>query len=153
MLNLLKSLLGLPGGDATDTPSPQLAVAALMVEAATLDGTFDQSERRRIEELLAGHFKLESDEAARLLAEAEALNARSVQLIGMTQTIKNAFDHDQRIKVLEMLWEVAYADGQLHDYEANLMRRLAGLIYVSDQEAGAARKRVLNRLGLGDGLA
>jgi len=50
--------------------------------------------------------------------------------------------------VIEMLWEVAYADGQLHDYEANLLRRITGLLYVSDRESGEARKRVLARLGL-----
>lgn len=148
MLGLIKSLLGLSAAPAGGTPSPALAVAALMVEAGRLDGAFDKAERRRALELLARHFKLDSAEAGRLLAEAEDLNARSVQLIGLTQTIKNAFDQDQRIEVLEMLWDVVYADGQLHDYEANLLRRLAGLVYVPDQEAGAARKRVLARLGL-----
>ncbi len=49
-----------------------------------------------------------------------------------------------------MLWEVAYADGILHDYEANLLRRIGGLIYVSDRERGAARRRVVARLGLAD---
>lgn len=147
MLGLIKSLLGLsaPGAAA---PSPSLAVAALMVEAATLDGTFDQAERGRALELLARHFDLKGQEAAALLAEAEALHARSVELHGLTRTIKNAFDHDQRVMVLEMLWEVVYADGRLHDYEANLLRRLAGLVYVPDQDAGAARKRVVARLGL-----
>jgi uncharacterized tellurite resistance protein B-like protein len=47
-----------------------------------------------------------------------------------------------------MLWEVAYADGTLHDYEASLLRRITGLLYVSDRESGEARKRVLARLGL-----
>jgi len=51
---------------------------------------------------------------------------------------------------MEMLWEVAYADGVLHDYEASLMRRVTGLIYVTDQESGAARKRVMQKLGLAE---
>jgi uncharacterized tellurite resistance protein B-like protein len=50
--------------------------------------------------------------------------------------------------VIEMLWEVAYADGRLHDYEASLLRRVTGLLYVSDRDSGEARKRVLARLGL-----
>ena len=49
-----------------------------------------------------------------------------------------------------MLWEVAYADGVLHDYEANLMRRVGGLIYVTDRDRGDARRRVLERLGIED---
>jgi uncharacterized tellurite resistance protein B-like protein len=150
MLGLIKSLLGLSASDSAAAPSPRQAVAALMVEAATLDGTFDERERSRALELLAGHFNLDKAGAASLLAEGEALHARSVQLHGMAQAVKNAFDHDQRIAVLEMLWEVVYADGHLHDYEANLLRRLAGLVYVPDQDAGAARKRVVARLGLPD---
>ena len=49
---------------------------------------------------------------------------------------------------MEMLWEVAYADGTLHDYEANLLRRLTALIHVTDRESGQARKRALAKLGL-----
>jgi len=52
--------------------------------------------------------------------------------------------------MMEMLWEVAYADGRLHEYEASLARQVAGLIHVSDRDNGAARKRVLARLGLPD---
>ena len=51
--------------------------------------------------------------------------------------------------ILELLWEVGYADGQLHDYEASLLRRVAGLLYVSDRESGEARLRVMARLGIG----
>ena len=152
MLGLLKSLLG-GGGDAETTQKPlRLAVAALMVEAATLDGSFDPVERERLLALLRQRFGLDQAAAEALLAEAEVTQERAAGIEGMTRTIKNALEHDQRVEVLEMLWEVAYADGRLHDYEANLLRRLAGLVYVSDQEAGAARKRVLARMGLQDGI-
>lgn len=153
MLGLLKSLFA--GGDGTagaDGPL-RLAVAALMVEAATLDGSFDVSERRRLTDLLSQRFGLAPVQAETLLAEAMAAQAKATGLEGMTRTIKNALDHDQRVEVLEMLWEVVYADGRLHDYEANLLRRLAGLVYVSDQDSGAARKRVVARMGLEDGIA
>lgn len=153
MLGLLKSLLGQSGGADPSAAPLRLAVATLMVEAATLDGSFDVAERHRLLDLLAKRFELAPDQAELLLAEAQTAQDRAVALEGMTRTIKNALDHDQRVEVLEMLWEVVYADGQLHDYEANLLRRLAGLVYVSDQEAGAARKRALARLGLQDGIA
>lgn len=153
MLGLLKSLLA--GGDgATGVDNTlRLAVAALMVEAATLDGSFDAAERRRLLDLLGHRFDLDPPQAETLLAEALAAQAKAAGLEGMTRTIKNALDHDQRVEVLEMLWEVVYADGRLHDYEANLLRRLAGLVYVSDQDSGAARKRVVARMGLEDGIA
>jgi uncharacterized tellurite resistance protein B-like protein len=153
MLGLLKTLLGQSDSTTTDAATLRLAIATLMVEAATLDGSFDTSERQRVLDLLAARFELAPDAAETLLAQAWAAQEKSVALEGMTRTIKNALDHDQRVEVLEMLWEVVYADGQLHDYEANLLRRLAGLVYVSDQEAGAARKRALARMGLQDGIA
>ena len=57
-------------------------------------------------------------------------------------------DEEERIGVIEMLWEVAYADGELHDYEASLLRRVAGLLYVSDRANGEARLRVMAKLGI-----
>jgi uncharacterized tellurite resistance protein B-like protein len=126
----------------------QLAAAALLVEAATLDSTFDAEERARIARLIQDRFGLSADEAADLIAEAERAVSASVQWHGFTSAIKDGFDHAERIQLIEMLWEVVYADGALHDYEASLLRRIAGLLYVSDRESGEARKRVLARLGL-----
>ena len=83
---------------------------------------------------------------ADVLAAGEAAVEQSHQLFAFTRVIKQGFDFDERIRMIEMLWEVVYADGLLHDYEANLMRRIGGLVYVTDQERGAARKRVLARL-------
>ena len=59
--------------------------------------------------------------------------------------MKDGFSHDERVRMIEMLWEVVLADDEIHDHEANLLRRVAGLIYVSDRESGDARKRVLDR--------
>jgi uncharacterized tellurite resistance protein B-like protein len=126
----------------------QLAAAALLVEAARMDSDFDARERGRIDQLLQSRFGLGAEDAALLLAEAERSAAASVEWQGFTQAIKEGFDPAERIAVIEMLWEVAYADGQLHDYEASLLRRITGLLYVSDRESGEARKRVLARLGL-----
>lgn len=126
----------------------QLAAAAVLVEAAALDGHVDEAERLRIVEMLAGHFQLSVDESRSLLSEASQLAAQSVQLSGFARTLKDGLDPAGRLRLIEMLWEVAYADGHLHEYEANLVRRIAGLIHVPDQDAGAARKRVMARLGM-----
>jgi uncharacterized tellurite resistance protein B-like protein len=126
----------------------QLAAAALMVEAAAMDAHFDAAERARIGELIRDRFALSADEAADLIAEAERAASTSVAWHGFTRAIKDGFDPAERVQLIEMLWEVAYADGKLHDYEASLLRRVAGLLYVSDRESGEARKRVLARLGL-----
>jgi uncharacterized tellurite resistance protein B-like protein len=127
----------------------QLAAAALMVEAATMDSRFDADERSRIGQLVQERFALDAQDAAALIAEAEKAAAESVAFQGFTSAIKDGFDHAERVQLIEMLWEVVYADGELHDYEASLLRRVTGLLYVSDRESGDARKRVLARHGLG----
>jgi uncharacterized tellurite resistance protein B-like protein len=126
----------------------QLAAAALMVEAATMDSKFDTGERDRIGQLIQDRFALSAEEATDLVAEAERMAAESVEWHGFTRAIKDGFDHAERVQLIEMMWEVAYADGALHDYEASLLRRVTGLLYVTDRESGEARKRVLARLGL-----
>lgn len=126
----------------------QIAAAALLVEAAHMDHDFDARERAKVVDLVTKRFDLNPEEAEGLLKTAEERVARSSQLHGFTRTVKDAFDHDERIELLEMLWEVAYVDGELHDLEASLMRRVAGLLHVPDRESGAARKRVLARLNL-----
>jgi uncharacterized tellurite resistance protein B-like protein len=125
----------------------QLAAAALMVEAATMDDTLDAAERARITSLVQNRFGLSPEDACDLVGEAERAAAASVEWHGFTRAIKEGFDDAERVELIEMLWEVAYADGELHDYEASLLRRIAGLLYVSDRDSGEARKRVLARLG------
>jgi uncharacterized tellurite resistance protein B-like protein len=126
----------------------QLAAAALMVEAAAMDDTFDAAERVRIARLIQDRFGLSVAEAADLIAQAEQAASASVEWHGFTRAVKDGFHHGERVQLIEMLWEVAYADRHLHDYEASLLRRIAGLLYVSDRDSGNARKRVLARLGL-----
>lgn len=125
----------------------QLAAAALLVEAARMDDSFDAREMAKVKELLRARFGLEEDEAEGLLEAAESQVAESHQLFAFTRVVNARFSYEERIELMEMLWQVAYADGQLHDYEANLMRRVAGLIHVSDRDSGDARKRALDQLG------
>lgn len=125
-----------------------LAAAALMVEAATLDGEFDSDEKQTIEKILSNHFGLSKDEGDQLLDEAIKRQDDSSHLLRFTKAIKDHYDEDERIELMEMMWEVVYADGILHDYEANLLRRIGGLIYVSDRDRGDAKKRVLAKLGI-----
>lgn len=143
---------GFRDGEETAPADPEartrLAAAALLVTAAAMDDVFDDGERARIHELLARRFALDEAAAHRLLAEAEAVAIESVDLHRFTRTIKEGFDFDERLELLEMAWEVVYTDGVVHDHEANLLRRLAGLLAVSDRDSGAARMRVRARLGV-----
>jgi uncharacterized tellurite resistance protein B-like protein len=82
-----------------------------------------------------------------LFVEAEEEAAASTDFYQVTRIIKDRLEPDERVSIIEMLWEVAYADGEVHDYEANLIRRVAGLLHVEDRDAGEARRRVLERMG------
>ena len=152
MINRVKALFverrGAPQARGTGHSQEELriAAAALMVEAAQLDDSFDARERDKIRELVAERFELGAEESDSLIETAEARVAESSQLHGFTRVIKATFSLEERIELVEMLWEVVYADGELHHYEANLMRRLAGLLQVSDRNAGTARKRARKRL-------
>jgi uncharacterized tellurite resistance protein B-like protein len=150
MFNRITALLAGGGRNAEPAAAPRaddkhLAAAVLMVEAARLDGHFDEAEKQVIEGIVQRHFGLDSDETGALLAAAMETHDQVHQLVGFTRTIKDAYSAPERIALIEMLWEVAYADGELHHFEANLLRRIAGLLYVSDRDSGLARKRVLTR--------
>ena len=152
MINRIKALFadkGLssgPEGDYHSHDELQLAAAALLVEAATLDGHYGETEQAAIDKLLREKFSLKDEEAQSLHDLAVTEQSEASQLLGFTRTIKDRYSLEERIELIEMIWEVVYADGELHDYEANLLRRLGGLLYVSDRERGDARKRVLARL-------
>ncbi len=134
------------GGDGGD--ENQVAAVALLVEAAVMDGDFDAAERRTIARLVSRQFGLEAAQVEDLIRAGEEAVEASSQLYAFTRVVKEGFDFEQRIRMIEMLWEVAYADGELHDFEASLVRRVAGLIHVADRESGMALGRVLKRLGL-----
>jgi uncharacterized tellurite resistance protein B-like protein len=127
----------------------QLAAAVLLCHAARMDDDFAESERAAIRTLLRARFGLSAEDADALVEASDEQASSTVDLWGYARLVKNGFSHEERVHLIEMLWEVAYADGVLHDYEAHLLRRIAGLIYVSDHERGAARKRVLVRMGVG----
>ena len=126
----------------------RVATAALLMEAACMDGQIDEAEQATIIDVLIGQFGLNKAEAEELAEAGRQAVVASNELYKFTRTIKDNFEHGERVKIIEMLWQVAYADGHLHDYEANLVRRVCGLIYVSDQESGQAKKRVLEQLDL-----
>lgn len=131
----------------TDDPL-HLAAAALLVEAASLDDDFSEDERRAIAASLESRFGLAPDEVEALIGRASSAVAESAQLYGFTRTLKDCLQPEERIRIIEMLWEVACADGEVDSYESGLVRRVAGLLFVPDKESGEARQRVLARLDL-----
>ena len=124
----------------------QVAATALLVEAACMDDKFDDSERLVISNLVQRRFNLCEPDCKDIMAEAESAVAGSTQLYGFTREVNDRFTLEQRVELMEMLWEVVYADGKAHDFEVALLRRIGGLLYVSDHDRALARQRVISRL-------
>ena len=153
MIDRIKALLA--GGDVGTVDDDvgrddemKLAAAALMVESAFMDGEFDDAERATISELLKSQFGLSTEESDQLIAVAEQAVQESGQLYEFTRVVKDRYSADERVWMIEMIWQVAYADGRVDHFESNLIRRVAGLLYVSDRDRGEAKKRVVARLGI-----
>jgi uncharacterized tellurite resistance protein B-like protein len=146
MIEEIKAWLERTGQPAGGSDDLRIAVAALLVEAAHIDDSFAASERAAIGRLLERRFGLSAASARQLLATAEEVADRSAQLFRFTRIINDRLSAEQRVEVIEMMWEVAYADGDLDALEDTLLRRVGGLIYVPDRERGEARQRVLRRL-------
>ena len=147
--NLFPCSCGEDGGGARPDDL-QLAVAALLVEAAWRDDVFEPVEpAQRSSRVLGEYFHLSRRRNRQTDHRRGILTGRTGQLFRFTSQIVKAMEPEERIKLIEMLWEVAYADGVLDPDEDALIRRVAGLVYVSDQERAAyARRRVRERLGL-----
>ena len=148
MLSKIKSILLKPDDLVDLADEVPAAAAALLIEAAILDGDYHASERHAIARLLAERFELTSDDLENLIAETEEAVSQSVELYGITRILKNSFNHEERLELMVMLWQIVYADGELHDYEANLVRRVAGLLHVPDKDTGIARKKALEYLDI-----
>jgi uncharacterized tellurite resistance protein B-like protein len=150
MLERLRSMLlgdDLPPVHQWRREDVEVAAAALLIEAARVDGRIDPAERATIAALLGRRFGLDAAAAEALMDLAERESERSVELHHFAHIVTQRFAEAARIELIEMLWAVVYADGVVTDFEANLLRRIAGLLYVADHDCGAARKRVLARLG------
>jgi len=147
MLSKLKSLFSksAPADDAPSADDFHIAIAALLVEAARVDENYDTREQSLIDSALVREFNIDSAAASALRAKAEVLQSQSVDLHRYTKLAKTMPAVD-KVRFLESLWRIALSDGNRDPYEDALIRRLCGLIYVSDQESGSARRRIENEL-------
>lgn len=145
---LLSTLLGQADASAEDkSHAADVALAALLVEAARADGVYIDAERTMIDAILAERFGLDAAGAEALRREAERAADGAADLVQFTRAVKEAVPFDARVEVIEAIWRVAYADADRCGDEAALVRKLAGLLYVPDREVGLARQRVAKHLG------
>ncbi len=128
----------------TETGDPvEVACAALLAEAAGMDETFDPAERTTILSLLRRRFDISEAEAERLLDQGRAATESASSYYRFTRAINDSWDENARTELIFLLWSVACADGRIDPYEDMLIRRIAGLLHVSDRARGDARKQAI----------
>ena len=147
MIKLLKNILSnqISTEDIDDDKNLEL-LCGLMIEAAYTDGQIDLSELNKIKLSLVNIFGEDPKTVNLVLEEAIKNKNNSKSLHYYTSFINKKFDDRKKILLIEALWEIVLSDGTIHDYESNLIRRLAGLLFISDVNSGNARKRALDRI-------
>jgi uncharacterized tellurite resistance protein B-like protein len=120
----------------------RLAAAALLVHVATTDSDFDADERAKLRGVLADRFELGNDDADALIDAAVAADRNAVDLYQFTSVLNRQFDHDERRRIVQMMFEIAYADGNLSEFEDNIVWRAAELMHVPSRDRVTIRRRI-----------
>tara|TARA_Y100000590_G_scaffold125869_1_gene143929 strand:- start:8 stop:433 length:426 start_codon:yes stop_codon:yes gene_type:complete len=128
-----------------ESNNKNVLIASLLIHAAKIDNNYTKVEEEIIKKTLISLNKIDLNEAEKLLKEAEKKEQESNQLIEFTKEIKKSsteFKH----KIIEILWKIVYSDGASDDFESNLIRRVCGLLYVSDRDSGIIKSKVINSM-------
>ncbi len=146
MINLLKNILNNQNLQEHKNNNKNLELlCGLMIEAAYTDGQIDENELNKIKLSLIDVFAEDPKDVNAVLEEAKKNKNNSNSLHYYTSYINKNFDYDKKLLLIEALWEIVLSDGDIHDFESNLIRRLAGLLYISDVDSGNAKKRALDK--------
>jgi len=121
------------------------AVIILLLEACQIDGETDDVEIEYINKLLINKFNFTESESKENINLAISNSEERIEIFSQIKIILNEMDHKERIDVIEMMWGVILSDGVVDDFEANLMRRMNGLLYISGIESAEAKERAMNQ--------
>ena len=124
-----------------------LSITTLFIHAARLDDNYSEIEKKTIVQCLQKLGIADKNYIQELISECEVLETNSNQILHLTQEIKKV-SYPERLKIIEMLVEIIYADKKLDSFEDNLIRRVAGLIYIESADMGAIRINIKKKLNL-----
>ena len=141
MLNSLKNFFQQAEKSHQSNTDHLRLLSGLMIEAANIDGHVDQKEVNKISKVLIDTFNEEPSAVEEELKKCLNELGEHKSFHSFTSQINQSFSNEKKIILLEILWEIILADGKVHDFESNLIRRLAGLLYISDINCGNAKKR------------
>ena len=122
-----------------------ILVTALLIHAARIDDNYTDVEKEIIKKALISLNAISLNEAEELLKKAEKIEQESNQIVAFTREIKKE-SMKFRLKIIEILWKIVYSDGSSGSYESNLIRRVCGLLYVSDRDSGMIKLKVQHSL-------
>ena len=146
MLQSLKNIFAADQSLNIETNNKQIdLLSGLMIEAANTDGEVTQEELNKISNSLINVFKEDPNVVEDSLTRAFENKYNSKSLYYYTSKLNKSYTDEQKIRLIEVLWEIILADNEVHDFETNLIRRLAGLLYISDVECGNAKIRATKK--------
>ena len=120
----------------------RIATAALLIHAAAIDGKTSDAEQEKLGALLKQRFELDDAATGELIEKGIVADEKAVDLYHFTRLLNGSMDENERLRIIEMMWTVSYADGAISGYEDNLIWRVADLLGVSSTERIALRHRV-----------
>ena len=124
-----------------DENNKNIMIAALLIHAAKMDENYTSKERSIIERALIDFMQLSKNKIAEILDLAEKKEQDSNQILEFTKEIKKN-DMQFRLQIIELLWKIIYSDGIADHYETNLIRRVCGLLYISEKDNGDIKLKV-----------
>ena len=133
---------------SVDNSKIEEAVAVLLLRAANIDGKKDEKEIEAINRLIIQQFNYEADKAKDLIKSASEKEEASTDLYEWSKIINDHYELENKKIVFGMMCEIICADGLIDPFESNFIRRLSGLLYISDKEAGKIRKEILSKRNL-----
>ncbi len=136
---MFKKLFKKKNIDSTDDKI--ILIAALLIHAAKIDENYTENEKNIIKKALIELDNLNNYKIDEIMKLAEKKEKESNQIVEFTQKIKKE-NMDFKLKIIEILWKIVYSDGTSDNYESNLIRRVCGLLYVSDKESGVIKLKV-----------
>ena len=122
-----------------------ILITALLIHAAKIDDNYTDVEKEIIKKALITLNAITANEAEELLKKAEKIEQESNQIVAFTREIKKS-SIEFKLKIIEILWKIVYSDGSSDSYESNLIRRVCGLLYISDRDSGMIKLKIKNSM-------
>jgi len=121
----------------------QIAISTLMIQTAVYDGVFDEQEKFEILELIKKYFNFNEDQKLSLFKIAMKVNDDSNDMQQFTRVLNDNLSEEEKLNIIEMLWKIIISDGHIDDYENALIRKISGLLYISDKDVGQIKKKLI----------